>query len=113
MQLLAHAHIPAETFKRIAGGIARWALMKMRHKIYAQAKAKVLEEIKDCNANNDDRLDFNEAKACLMKHAKALGLKNDPRSAKRAIKFLTKHAIIDRAGFTKFAMTVASSAPSR
>merc|ERR1712151_254720 len=65
--LLKKASIPKSNWKAVAAGVSKFTGGKVSAK-------DALKEMKACNKNGDKKLSYREAKICLGKNAKALGL---------------------------------------
>ena len=91
--LLRKAYIPQSNFKAVAAGIEKFTNGKV-------TAATAAAEMAKCNKNGDDKLNFKEVKACLKKHAKALGLTS--KKAWNTAKWqLARAAVIRRGGLAK------------
>ena len=99
--LLKRAYIPRSNFAAVAKGVSEFTKGKVDVKTAAA-------EMEKCNTNNDDKLTFKEVKACLTKHAKALGL-NTKEAAESAKWGLAKAAVISRGRFANAVKAVKKS----
>ena len=85
---LENAKIPKRNWSKVANGVSQATHGKV-------SKKAALAAVKACDTNGNGSISYDEAKACLEKHAKVLGL-SKPADFENAKWMLARVAVCDK-----------------